>query len=133
MGTQFLLKSHQIKNKEMNQIKEEIDYKKASCREMDFDELISLLKSDIMKFWSWGVHNIRIDSKNRMRMFRMNVQGHHHKGHVYIFLNGLDLFDVYLTYTNGVIKTRTDEMGIYADQLVDWIDEKVERIPDYVR
>lgn len=115
----------------MNQIKEEINCKEASCREMNFDELISLLKSDIMKYWSWGVHNMKIDSAKRMRMFRMNVQGHHHKGHVYIFLNGLDLFDVYLTKTDGIIKSRSEETGLYFDQLVDWIDEKVERIPEY--
>jgi hypothetical protein len=63
----------------------------------------------------------------------MYVRGHHHKGHVYIFLNGLDLFDVYLTNSKGIIKDRTDEQGIYNDQLVEWIDEKIERIPDYVR
>ena len=119
------------KTNDMNQIKEEINYKEASCREMNFDELIALLKSDIMKWWSWGAHNIRIDKKNGMKMMRFNVQGHHHKGHVYIFLNGLDLFDVYLTKTNGIIKDRTPEMGLYFDQLVDWIDERVERIPEY--
>lgn len=115
----------------MNNKGEKIDMKKASCREMDFNELISLLKSDISVFWSWGVHNIRIDKKNGMTMFRMNVQGNHHKGHIYIFLNGMDLFDVYLTTTQGTIKDRTDEMGLYFDQLVEWIDEKVERIPEY--
>jgi hypothetical protein len=117
----------------MNQVKEIIDTKSASCREMDFSELISLLKSDIPKYWSWGVHNICIDKKNGMKLFRMNVQGHHHKGHVYIFLNGMDLFDVYLTTTQGMIKDRTDEMGLYFDQLINWIDEKVERIPEYNR
>jgi hypothetical protein len=117
----------------MNQIKEEINIKEASCREMNFDELIYLLKSQRSIYWSWGVHNIRIDKKNGMRMFRMNVQGYHHKGHVYIFLNGMDLFDVYLTTNRGTIKDRTPEMGIYNDQLIEWIDDRVERIPEYVR
>jgi hypothetical protein len=117
----------------MNQIKEEINHKEASCREMDFNELISLLKNDISIWWSWGVHNIRVDKSKGMRMLRFNVQGHHHKGHVYIFLNGMDLFDVYLTKTNGIIKQRTPEMGLYFDQLVEWIDEKVERIPEYTK
>ena len=61
----------------------------------------------------------------------LNVQGHHHKGHVYIFVNGSDLFDVYLTTTQGTIKMKIE--GLYFDQLVEWIDEKVEKIPDYIR
>jgi hypothetical protein len=115
----------------MNQINETIDTKTIGCREMDFDELMYILKSQIQKYWSWGAHNITVDKKKGMKVFRMNVQGHHHRGHVYITLNGMDLFDVYLTTTQGTIKQRTDEMGIYNDQLVDWIDERVERIPEY--
>jgi hypothetical protein len=115
----------------MNQIGEVLNTKEASCREIYIPDLMSLLKHDISKYWSWGVHNLIVDNKKRTQMFRMNVQGHHHKGHVYIFLNGMDLFDVYLTTTQGTIKNRTDEMGLYFDQLVDWIDNKVERIPEY--
>jgi hypothetical protein len=61
----------------------------------------------------------------------MRVSGHHHKGHVYIFVNGSDLFDVYLTTLQGTIKTIGTDL--YFDQLAEWIDERVERIPDYVR
>lgn len=117
----------------MNQINEEIDIKKASCREIYIPDLISILKQDISKFWSWGSHNYIVDKKKNPQMFRFTVSGHHHKGHVYIFLNGMDLFDVYLTTSKGTIKNRTEEMGLYFDQLVDWIDEKVERIPEYER
>jgi len=61
----------------------------------------------------------------------MTVSGHHHKGHVYIFVNGMDLFDVYLTTNRGTIVHKSGDMGLYFDQLVEWIDEKVERIPEY--
>lgn len=122
-----------IKYKDMNQINEEINIKEASCREMYIPDLMALLRSSGCVMMSWGSHNFTIDKKNDTRMFRMNVQGHHHKGHVYIFLNGLDLFDVYLTSNRGTIKDRTDEQGLYFDQLVEWIDEKVERIPEYTR
>lgn len=117
----------------MNEIGEIINTKEASCREIYVPDLMMLLQDSGRIFMSWGPHNFTVDKKKGTQMFRMNVQGFHHKGHVYIFLNGLDLFDVYLTTTQGTIKDRTDEMGIYNDQLVDWIDEKVERIPDYVR
>ena len=117
----------------MNQIGEVIDTDKCKCREMNFEELLRMLGRGTAKFMSWGSHNIRIDKKKGMKLFRMNVQGHHHRGHVYVFLNGADLFDVYLTTNRGTIKKRTDEMGIYNDMLVDWIDERVERISEYVR
>jgi len=117
----------------MNQINEVIDTKKASCREMYIPDLITLLRSSGRIMMSWGCHNFIVDKTKGTQMFRMNVQGHHHRGHVYIFLNGLDLFDVYLTTNRGTIKQRTPEMGIYNDQLIEWIDERVERIADYVR
>jgi hypothetical protein len=117
----------------MNQIKEIIDTKSASCREMYIPDLINLLKSSGVIMMSWGADGFMIDQHKTPRMFRMTVRGNHHKGYVYIFLNGMDLFDVYLTDYKGKIKDRTDEMGIYFDQLVDWIDEKVERIPEYNR
>jgi hypothetical protein len=117
----------------MNQINEVLDQKEASCREMYIPDLIDLLRSSGAIMMSWGAHNFTVDKKKGAQMFRMNVQGHHHRGYVYIFLNGLDLFDVYLTTNRDVIKDRTPEMGIYNDQLVEWIDDKVERIADYVR
>lgn len=115
----------------MNTVGEKIDMKSASCREFDVDELMSLLKSDIFKFWSWGSSKFTVDKPNGTQAFRFRVNGHHHKGHIYIFLNFMDLFDVYLTNLQGVIKDRTDETGLFFDQLVDWIDEKVEKIPEY--
>jgi hypothetical protein len=121
--------------KEMNQINEMIDVKEASCREMYIPDLMEIFNSQRMTYWSWGVDNTKntVDNVKRPKMYRMKVSGHHHKGHVYIFLNGMDLFDVYLTTLEGKIKDRTDEMGLYFDQLVEWIDDRVERIPEYTR
>jgi hypothetical protein len=118
----------------MNKINEKINIPEITkgCRNLDVNELMQLLRSDIAKFWSWGSHAYRIDKKNDVRMFRMTVSGHHHKGHVYIFVNGMDLFDVYLTTSQGTIKD-TNEEGLYFDMLVDWIDNKIERIPEYER
>ena len=117
----------------MNQVNEIIDHKEIvkSCRNINIDELLALLQSDINIFWSWGSHAYRVDDTKNPKMFRMMVQGHHHKGHVYIFVNGIDLFDVYLTTSKGKIVDKTEGEGLYFDDLVNWIDKKVERIPEY--
>lgn len=119
----------------MNAIGEKINYEqiRKSCRNLNPNELLQLLQGDIMKFWSWGVEKPTIDSKQDTRMLRFWVNGHHHKGYVYIFLNGADLFDVYLTNKDGKIVQKTPEMGLFFDQLVDWIDEKIEKISAYNR
>ena len=109
--------------KQMNQIGEEISMKEAVCRDIYLPDLMSLLRSDIMKYFSWGTNDLTVDKETSPQMLRFKVNGHHHKGHVYIFLNGLDLFDAYLTTSKGVIKQRTEEMGVYFDELVEWIDE----------
>lgn len=117
----------------MNQLNEIINHKEItkSCRNVNPNELLALLQSNINVFWSWGAHAFRVDNMNNPKMFRMMVQGHHHKGHVYIFVNGLDLFDVYLTTSKGRIVAKTEDQGLYFDNLVEWIDCKVERVPEY--
>jgi hypothetical protein len=116
----------------MNNIGEKIETSVIvkSCRQFDITELMSLLRHDMNKFWSWGSHAFTIDNKNNTKMFRMTVSGHHHKGHLYIFLNGLDLFDVYLTSNRGTIKDIIKDQ--YFDMLVDSIDRRIERIARYV-
>lgn len=117
----------------MNTIGEKINVPEITkgCRELNIQELMQLLRMDVMKFWSWGSHAFTIDKKPNTRMFRMTVNGHHHKGHVYIVVNGMDLFDVYLTSNQGTIKLIGE--GLYFDMLVDWIDNRIERIADYAR
>jgi len=101
-----------------------------SCRNLDPNELLGLLKSQLMKFWSWGSNSFTVDNQKNCRMFRMKVQGRHHKGFVYIFVNGLDLFDVYYT-TASTNKIKAIEEGLYFDMLVDAIDKYVEYVPIY--
>jgi hypothetical protein len=115
----------------MNTIGEKIDFQEITkrCRELYVDQLMAYLRADINVFWSWGAHAFTVDSKRNTKMFRMQVSGHHHKGHVYIFLNGSDLFDVYLTSSQGTIKDIVTDL--YFDQLVEAIDNRIERIPDY--
>jgi len=108
-----------------------IDVKAAMCRDFDYKETIQLLRVNINIWWSWAVTKLTVENpnKNYSRLLMFRVRGHHHKGLVYIFLNGMDLYDVYLTNLQGVIKKSTE--GLYFDMLQDWIDENVERIPAY--
>ena len=95
---------------------------------MDANETLSLLQSYRQKFWSWGAHAFTRIGKKALRM---TVQGHHHKGHVYICVNGKDLYDVYLCSNRGNIKEVIND--IYVEDLFDVMDAKIERIPEYVR
>ena len=57
-------------------------------------------------------------------VLRFKVNGFNHKGHVYVGVNGLDLFDVYLTTTKGtIVKVITD---IYLMDFIDIVDKAVE-------
>lgn len=115
----------------MNQVNEIINFEQITkgCRNLNVSDLFILLRKNIIIFRSWGSRGFLVDNKNDTRMFRMTVSGHLHKGHVYIFLNGVDLFDVYLTSNRGTIKKIMH--NLYFDMLADWIDTNVEKIPIY--
>ena len=97
-----------------------------SSRDMDVNGLVGFFYGHQSKFWSWGPHNF-VNIKNRG--LRFNVQGHHHTGHVYLFVNGADLFDAYLTSTNGTIKEKIGD--VYLEDLFDILDKKIEYIYIY--
>jgi len=115
----------------MNNVGEQIYFGEIvkSCRTFEPKELLAVLKANINIFFSWGVSHPTVDNQKNTRMFRMNVRGHHHKGYVYIFLNGMDLYDVYLTdFADKIKMIQTD---LYFDMLADWIDEAIEKVPAY--
>lgn len=112
----------------MNAINDTIDIDKAKCRVMDMTQLMYFLRFNTQIFWSWGAS--AFTTNHDKTMFRMFVRGHHHVGHVYIFLSGVDLFEVYLTTLKGKIVKVSE--GLYNDQLQDWIDVNIEKMGDYV-
>lgn len=114
-----------------NQVGEKFDWsaKAKQCRNLNVNELLYVLRSNIMMFFSWGTSRYTVDNRNDVRMFRMQVNGRKHKGFVYIFLNGLDLFDVYLTDFNNVIEKIGSDL--YNDMIRDWIDENIEKQSNY--
>jgi len=119
----------------MNQVGEKIDYTEIikSCRVMNPQELMTLLRSSGFTFMSWGATAFTVDNMRKPRMLRFKSNGYKHKGHVYIFVNGSDLFDVYLTTLQGTIIEISGDMGLYFDMLVDWIDTRIEKQDNYVR
>lgn len=114
----------------MNEIGEKINLEKAVCREFSIPEIHSVVGgSGPSRAWSWGFNSPAIAVKNKA--YRFTVQGHHHKGHVYIVLNFMDTFDVYYTSNRGTIKKKSE--GVYIDVLIDTLDREIERIDEYVK
>lgn len=114
----------------MNEINEKINLAIAVCREMDVQHLHKTIAgSGLNRAGSWGFHNAVETVKNKA--YRFTVSGHHHKGHVHIVLNFMDTFDIYYTSNRGTIRKKTE--GVYIDQLIEILDNKIERIKEYLR
>ena len=103
------------------------------CREMNPQETLQLLRSSGSIFWSWGATAFRVIlcEKGFTKALRFKSNGYKHKGHVYISVNGMDLYDVLLTSTLGNIVKEIN--GLYFDQLVAAIDEHIEKQSNYIR
>ncbi len=90
--------------------------------------ILSILQSQPTIVWSWGAHDwasCRIQEKEGLRF---SVQGFKYKGDVAVLYDeGADAFEI-------VLLNRTPEhvvSPVYFDELVDRIDELVERVADY--
>jgi len=109
-----------------NEVGQLFNVRKAVCREFDLNEIHKYIRP---YSWSWGYRKAGIAFKNKA--LRFTVSGHHHKGHVYIVLSGMDLFDIYYTTNQGKIKKISKD--IYLDMLVETLDVDIERIDTYVQ
>ena len=88
--------------------------------------IYSILMVDKIKIWSWGFHDPRIIRQG----LSFHVNGFKHKGKVSILYDrGQDLFDVYLIDENE--KTVDTINMVYFDQLIESIDNSVEKTDDY--
>jgi hypothetical protein len=101
--------------------KEIFDVKKHACRPFDdMKELVRCLAKNRI-VWCWGANSwANVDNK----ALRFKVQGYLHKGFVFLTVNGLDLFDIYLTNVKGEIKQV--ETDVYIEDLIERIDLLVE-------
>jgi hypothetical protein len=85
-------------------------------------ELANALRTNTI-VWCWGAENWTLIDNKALR-FKSN--GYLHKGHVYITVNGLDLFDIYITTLSGKIKEVIKD--VYLDDLIEVIDRRIETL-----
>jgi len=109
------------------QVKEVIKDKIDQCMEQDPEQTMAYLRANLPMLWSWGATRFVFDKSFRLLQFF--VRGRHHHGHVWIFLNGSNLFDFWLSTPQGRIKAEVTDL--YFDQLAEEIDKAVEYIPEY--
>ena len=91
--------------------------------------------------WSWGQTALQMMSaencaslgiENSLGALKFKVSGHHHKGHVIVSLNGLDTYDVFIcSVRSGKMKIKAENLGAYSDEFGTWIDEQIEKVPEY--
>lgn len=91
----------------------------------DAKELLSVWSHNPV-VWSWGFNKATMYNG---KFLAFNVNGHHHRGKVFIAVNGSDLFDIYLTSARGIVKKVIND--VYLEDLTDTIDIEVERIDSY--
>jgi hypothetical protein len=95
-------------------------------REFNPKETLQVLRHNQSIYWSWGVSKlVNVDNKGLL----MKVNGHHHKGYVFITLGYEDLYKVHFISTHGNIKDTKE--GIFFDMLVEIIDNRIEKIKNY--
>ena len=113
-----------------NEVGMVFDPKTASCREFDVNEIHGVVsRSGWTRSISWGFCNGTTITKNKV--YRFSVNGHNHKGHVYIVLGFLDLFDIYYTDKKDMVKKVSKE--VYIMDLIETLDIDIERVSEYVR
>jgi hypothetical protein len=90
--------------------------------------IYSILRSQINILWSWGFNNPRSLPNDEGIIFK--VQGFKHRGYVSVVYNvGKDLFDITLFNSQMVNVNKIED--VYFDQLIEVIDNAVEKTSDY--
>lgn len=92
----------------------------------DASGLINALRRNRI-VWCWGAERwtlVSTSPKSGVMAIRFKSNGYLHKGLVYLVVNGLDLFDIYLTTLDGKIKSKTTD--IYLEDLIEIVDGLIE-------
>ena len=96
-------------------------------REFDTSQTLQVLTHNKPIYWTWGVSQL-FNCNNKGLL--MKVNGHHHKQYVLIVLGWDDTYNIH--YLNRNLREIDKTEGIYFDQLVEVIDNRIERIGEYV-
>lgn len=103
------------------EIGEKIDVEQIGCREWDDMKGFIQAIGRTMVVWSWGAEQW---TKMNDYVLRFKVNGMNHKGHVYVAVNFMDLFDVYLTDFDGnIVEVLKD---VYLMDFIEHVDVAVE-------
>jgi hypothetical protein len=97
-------------------------------RNFDPQQTMEVLTHNRNTYWSWGVSSAcNMDNKALV----LKVNGHHHKGYVVITLDWMDTYIVNIISTHGTLKDTYE--NVYVDELVTRIDDRIEKIDEYIR
>ncbi|RAK21627.1 hypothetical protein B0I03_10559 [Flavobacterium aquaticum] len=112
----------------MANLNKKFDYLENLCqRDFDISETVAQLKlPNIQVYWSWGVERL-VNFQNKGLLILVN--GHHHKGWLFIRLSWDDTYSYFLLEGNKTIKKEVH--NVYCDQLQELIDLDIEYIEDY--
>lgn len=108
-----------------------IELMKLGQRPFNLMETLSVLKVNPSIYWSWGVSKlIKIQNKGNEDVgLLLKVNGHHHKSWVLITLAWDDTYTVHII--NRLGKTLNTYEQVYFDDLVEIIDNRIEKKADY--
>lgn len=106
-------------------IKNEL-FESLSRMEFNIRETLMVLQHNKGVYWSWGVEKL---CNYYNKGIVMIVNGHHHKGIVYIRLSWDDTYSYFLINEDGTIKKSVD--NIYFEELQNSIDRDIEYIKIY--
>jgi len=95
-------------------------------REFDVKETLSVLKSNMSIYWSWGVSQL---FQHKSKTLMLKVNGYVHSGWVMITLGWDDTYTFRLL--NNQYNEVSKETGVYCDMLRDMIDTRVEKQANY--
>ena len=86
--------------------------------------ILQIFKSQLMVLFSWGPHNFKRLPEDKGLSFQ--VEGFKYQGKVIVMYNaGTDLFEVILAKTGEKVE------DVYLDNLIDVIDNLVEKTSNY--
>jgi hypothetical protein len=111
----------------MTKIVKNAKYELLVQRTFDPQETLQVLKGTNQQiYWSWGVE--KVVNYNDLGLILL-VNGHHHKGVVFIRLSWDDTYSYFLLNPDLSIKLETH--NVYFDELQERVDKDVEYIDKY--